>query len=387
MKKVAIIFDGDLDDRKGQFNAAFSRAKHLRQISDFDIDVFLISVYEPWIIRKLLSTRKKDRVSSVELEGITLNVIWENFSVLDKVLFYKLHTIPVMRELFIRRILRKFKGYDLICAHSSFAGRIAYLLKRKQGVPFTVTWHGSDIHRFPFENKYSRLATVKTMEAADVNFFVSRKLLETSDELTKSGRKEVLYNGVGEEFRPLPREIVESFKEEHGSKGRKIVAFCGNIVPVKNVLALPGIFRHIHEKDKDVIFWIIGDGKLRAELESMSKGLPVVFWGNQKPEMMPLLMNCVDVLAVPSKNEGLGLAAIEALSCGRAVVGSRVGGIPEVIGTENTVPLEAENFERDFAEKVLEYLRGGESGQSLDGRFSWDKTAAAELDIINGLLK
>ena len=98
---------------------------------------------------------------------------------------------------------------------------------------------------------------------------------------------------------------------------------------------------------------------------------------------MPALMNCIDVLVLPSINEGLPLVCAEALRCGANVVGSDVGGIAEVIGHENVVPL-GEGFERQMAEKVVEMLASRDSkegySQPLPTEISWSRTTLLELE-------
>ena len=93
----------------------------------------------------------------------------------------------------------------------------------------------------------------------------------------------------------------------------------------------------------------------------------------------------MDVLFLPSLNEGLPLVTVEALSCGCHVVGSRVGGIPESIGIENTVCLDDVNFERKMAERVLELIDSKPIIQ-LDDCFDWRKTAFQENTIIHEIL-
>ena len=101
-----------------------------------------------------------------------------------------------------------------------------------------------------------------------------------------------------------------------------------------------------------------------------------VFFGNQPPEQMPALMNCINVLVLPSLNEGMPLVTMEALNCGCNAVGSRVGGIPEILGEENTVPL-GQDFTSQMAQKIYEFLL--EPKDQLHGRgFGWDATARIE---------
>ena len=85
-KRVAVIFDEDIYNQRGMFNAIRNRIKHLYNIADFDIDVYVIGCYEPWYIRWLRRTKKVERVKSVQFDGITYNTLWYNFTLLDYVL-------------------------------------------------------------------------------------------------------------------------------------------------------------------------------------------------------------------------------------------------------------------------------------------------------------
>lgn len=66
---------------------------------------------------------------------------------------------------------------------------------------------------------------------------------------------------------------------------------------------------------------------------------------------MPLLLNCVDILILPSKNEGLPLIVVEAIKSGANVVASDVGGIREVIGVDKVVIL-GDDFVHRFSKRV-----------------------------------
>jgi glycosyltransferase involved in cell wall biosynthesis len=303
------------------------------------------------------------------------------------------------------------KGYDAVVAHSFCGGLFALEAHKRFGVPYFVTWHGSDVHTHPWRVPVILEDTRSVMESARCNFFVSRALMAASDKISMSARKEVLYNGVSEDFVRYLAEQRAAVRERYGlAPEDKVVAFVGNLVTVKNVMALPEIFSQVarrfaessgSEVGGSLKFWIVGDGKLRAQLESAFSlsfrpndpslsfrpnevSGEISFFGNQPSPVMPDIMNCIDVLVLPSLNEGLPLVCAEALSCGAAVVGSDVGGIAEVIGSENVVPL-GDSFVNGMAEKVVAALMGQSPSQTLPSDISWARTAAQELAALKSL--
>jgi glycosyltransferase involved in cell wall biosynthesis len=78
---------------------------------------------------------------------------------------------------------------------------------------------------------------------------------------------------------------------------------------------------------------VVGDGPERAALEALAASLraDVTFTGEVAPEELAARYRQARVVVVPSRREGFGMVAAEAAACGRAVVGTRVGGIPEVV--------------------------------------------------------
>lgn len=386
-KKLLVLFGGDIFNRRGFFNAVISRTKYLKDICDYDIDCLLLSTYEPWLIRKLRHTTKKAKPISAEIDGLILNIRWKRFSLIDYILSVKFHKRAIFKPIYYYKIAKDFQKYDLIIAHSHDCGIIAMHAKALYGIPYTVTWHGSDIHTEPFNNMSSRQGTIKVIENANMNFFVSKDLMQTSNTLTDKGNKMVLYNGKSIKFRQYPDKDRLKLKQNYNVENKKVVVFAGNFVVVKNILKIPLIFKAIYAKYSNVIFWMIGDGKFRDQVEKLSEGLPIYFWGNQEPELMPDFLNASDVLILPSINEGLPLTVIEGLACGCNVVGSLVGGIPEVIGKENCIDLRDRDFVNKFADKVLSFLTAKKHiNQVFNSDFDWNKTAAKELDIINKIL-
>ena len=425
MMKLAVIFESSPFDRKGLFNAVHNRVKHLLATGECTIDVFCVHSRDNAFTRRVRHTPEVPSVDETVVDAIRYRLLWYRFSILDNVLLEKLHVRPWLFRRFMESHVDLLKGYDAVIAHSFCGGLFALAAHERFGVPYYVTWHGSDVHTHPWRVPVILEDTRAVMESARCNFFVSRALLEASEKIISNARKEVLYNGVSEDFVKYSLEDRAAVRERYGlAPEDKVVAFVGNIVKVKNVLSLPEIFAQVAKGyDGPLKFWIIGDGKLRKPLEATMDlsfrpnevSGEISFFGNQPSPAMPDIMNCIDVLVLPSLNEGLPLVCAEALSCGAAVVGSDVGGIAEVIGKDNVVPLVVPNdtdtfpgfpsgplictgqemgnsgrpyddsFVNGMTEKVVAALTGQSPFQTLPADISWARTAALELSILKSL--
>jgi glycosyltransferase involved in cell wall biosynthesis len=78
---------------------------------------------------------------------------------------------------------------------------------------------------------------------------------------------------------------------------------------------------------------IVGDGDIRPALQSLttSTNADVTFAGSVDPAELARDYAAARLVAVPSRREGFGMVAAEALASGRAVVGTRVGGLPDLV--------------------------------------------------------
>jgi glycosyltransferase involved in cell wall biosynthesis len=411
--------------------------KHLLATGECTVDVFCVHSRDNAFTRRVRHTPDVPFVDEVVVDDIRYRLLWYRFSILDNVLLEKLHVRPWLFRRFMDSHVDLLKGYDAVVAHSFCGGLFALAAHERFGVPYYVTWHGSDVHTHPWRVPVILEDTRAVMQSACCNFFVSNALLEASEKITLNARKDVLYNGVSEDFVKYSPEDRTAVRERYGLDPEdKVVAFVGNLHTVKNVLSLPAIFAQVVSRFAEVSgsladscgrsgclkFWIVGDGKLRTQLETACSerlarhceertplrhceersDVAIRFFGNQPSSAMPDIMNCIDVLVLPSLNEGLPLVCAEALACGVRVVGSDVGGIAEVIGSDNVVPLVSpydndasqgtpsglpydDSFVNGMAEKVVAALTGQSPSQTLPAEISWSRTAALELSILKSL--
>lgn len=389
MIRVAVIFESSPFDRKGLFNAVHNRIRHLRDTGECEVDAYCIHSHDNAFTRRVRHNPQVPFVEETVVDDVRYRLLWYDFSIIDHILVHKLHRKPLFFASFMSGCIDLFKGYDCISAHSFTGALFASEVSARFGIPYLVTWHGSEIHTHPWSNPMILRDTRSLMEGAACNFFVSKALLKDSDRINPSVRKEVLYNGVSSAFTRFGAERRKALRAGYGiSEGDKVIAYAGSIVAVKNVMSLQPIFHSIRAGyDSPLKFWMIGDGKLRPQVQKAMEedsSIDVRFWGNVPAEEMPLVLNCVDVLLLPSLNEGLGMICAEAIRCGASVAGSDAGGIPEVIGDENTVPL-GDGFIDGLSDKALSMLRNPRP-QSLSQEQDWTSTASKELAVIKEIL-
>ena len=133
---------------------------------------------------------------------------------------------------FMKHVVERLGGYDVISAHSFVGGLMAKEVYMSKGTPYFVTWHGSDVHTHPFRNSLQMLQTKIIMKNARCNFFVSKALLEASGRVVDDASiaREVIYNGVSDDFvRYSDQERAELKAVKGVGEGAKVVAFAGNL--------------------------------------------------------------------------------------------------------------------------------------------------------------
>ena len=152
------------------------------------------------------------------------------------------------------------------------------------------------------------------------------------------GRSGVLYDGVA--LPPGPDAAARAaLRAELGLPAAgPVVALTGQVSEIKGIWEFVEAARRIAERDASPTFAVLGDdlkggGALRRAMEARVAELGLAdrfrFLGF-RPDA-PRLIPAFDIVAVPSHVEPLGNATLEAMAAGVPVVGSRVGGIPEMV--------------------------------------------------------
>jgi glycosyltransferase involved in cell wall biosynthesis len=105
-------------------------------------------------------------------------------------------------------------------------------------------------------------------------------------------------------------------------------------------------------------FVVVGDGPERGRLERLAEelGVPTLFLGHRPNDEMPDLLAAMDVLVCSSRFEGMPLAVLEWMAAGKAIVASRVGGLPAILEDGRDGVLVAPRDYGAFAQEIARLL-------------------------------
>lgn len=167
---------------------------------------------------------------------------------------------------------------------------------------------------------------------------------------------ELVYNPVDASFfdSPAPDRRTDAPAE----RPFRIITV-GRLIPEKNFGGLLEAFALLANDRDDIELQVVGDGPLAADLQEKTSRLGLseqVDWLGYRDDIRDLLAGA-DLFVLPSVSEAYGIAMVEAMAAGLPVVGSAVGGIPEVLGPLAdtwTVPPRAPRTWADTIERIVE---------------------------------
>ncbi len=288
--------------------------------------------------------------------------------------------------------LRKKFYFDLIHAHMAGpAGFAAVLLGIIFKKPVIITAHGSDIHSFP-KHFFLKQLVIFTLKRATKVVAVSQSL---KDLILKMGcfhnKVFVIHNGVRHDIF-YPMDKIKARRSLNFSVDRKIILFIGSLIQIKGIDVLLRAFANMSEKNHSNLV-IIGKGELDYQLKALAEKLHIEsrvhFMGSRKHDEISLWLNACDVFCLPSRNEGFPTVIVEALACGRPVVATKVGGIPEaVINNTLGILVEPDNTEELAAtlNKALEKEWDYPAIAAYGKRFSWDTIAEEYTELYKNVV-
>lgn len=289
-------------------------------------------------------------------------------------------THPLIRREMIS-ILRRHRIDVLHVQCVSSNGYYALLAKRELGLPLVVTAQGERTmdaaglyEKSPFANRVLR----ELLNEADYVTACSEATLQDlrdwyGDDL--HGRSQVIYNGI----RLADFEGVEPY-----SHPRPYILGIGRLVPQKGFDVLLEAFAEAKLASHDLL--IAGEGAERKALMEQAArlrlGERVRFLGRADRATAVALFKGCSFFVLPSRMEPQGIVILEALAAGKAVIASRVGGVPEIVEDGETGSLVHPENADALAEQLTRLgtasgLRSslGAAGRSSAAKYDWVRIA------------
>ncbi len=256
-----------------------------------------------------------------------------------------------------------------------------------------VTLQGNDVHDLPKASLQHRWLVKRLLRSADAIIGVSRSLL---DELSRifpglAQKTAVIANGAP---LPLPAECAPFFPYSD----RQISGFIltvGHVIHRKGIDLILRAMKMARECGCDLKLIIVGDGPERANLSRLADDLGlrenVHFAGNQPHSItLEFFRRCL-FFVLASREEGLPLVLVEAMAHNKAVVATRVDGIPELVKDGLTGLLAEPENPASLAAALVKLYKNKElrenvarRGQELVLReYTWDSIAARYIAILS----
>ncbi len=283
-------------------------------------------------------------------------------------------------------IYRKFR-FDIIHGHGAKGGAYARIISRIVGVKSVYTPHGGSLHPV-----YGSITQKIINGAEKVMFYLSDKLVFESSYSLKSYLKFVTknynekmivnYNGVRITERTLPGNIENS--------SNFMIGLFGHLRYLKGQDVLIDALPFLLTEFDGILVNIYGDGPDRKLLETKVKDLRLCniirFYGDV-PDTEKYMKKC-NLIVHPSRHEALGYTIIEAMSLGKPVVATKVGGIEEVVIDNETGILVPSDNPRLLAEAIARYIKDPVLGvkHGLAGRKRVE-TFFSEKQMIENLIR
>lgn len=293
-------------------------------------------------------------------------------------------TYIISARRFLKRHLR-MRSYD--CCHTHFivpTGILALWLKKKYGIPYILTSHGSDVpgyntDRFVFLHKFTGPLLRKICDNSEKIIALSNYLRALIEEKVGPINQEKLIkipNGIDPcEFTPIDKE--------------KIILSTGRLLPRKGFQHL---INAVSDRDLGYEVHICGDGPMMAELIDLAgkSKTKIIFHGwisNESTEYKELLGKS-SIYCLVSLKENASISLLEAMSAGCAIITSNLSGCPETVGDSGSI-VEPGNV-REIKNALIELVNdkkaidiaGKLSRQRIMECFQWSSIIEQYVEIL-----
>ena len=228
----------------------------------------------------------------------------------------------------------------------------------------------------------------KAFNGSDLVVYSSNWVKQTVDSvIVVKSPSVVLHHGVDTSMFS-PKVSGSKIRKRYGLKPL-VVGFFGRLDPVKGIDSLVEACSNL--KTPFTLF-LVGNGPQRQSLEEKCARLipgKFAFAGFQERKRIPEFMAACDIIALPSLEEGFSSVVVEALAMGKPFIGTKVGGVPEVINGKNGIkisPGDTESLRRaiESLSSTAKRREMGKLARETAKRYSWKNVVKEWEALLQG---
>ena len=263
-------------------------------------------------------------------------------------------------------------------------GYATVAVARRLGIPAVVGSIGSDLNRIA--DPASRWLTRLAMNRAAFVVTKSEHLRQEAIRMGINARKvRTVRNGCDPSVFHLADRSAARAQLAVDDEA-ELVLFVGRLDPAKGIVELLEAFASLVSRRPNLRLVYVGDGPGGEQLRHKAKDFAledrIVLIGACPSEKVAQWLAAANVLALPSYSEGYPNVVIEALSCGRPVIATNVGGILELVNEKSGI-LVAPRDSRALADAIETAMERNWDERSISEQFhrGWDEAAGEMLSI------
>ncbi len=300
-------------------------------------------------------------------------------------------------QLFYLIWLIKKEKIDIVNSHWMVTQGLNGALARKIfGIRHIATVHSAGLFalkRFPFGKYIARFIVSNSDRVITVSSFIKSNL----DELVGYDTKAAVCP-MGTDTNAFVSEDQVELKEKYGIGLKHVLLFVGRLIEVKGIEYLIEAMKIVSNEIQDLKLLIAGRGilerRLKEKVKKSNLSSYVSFLGDVKHQNLVDYYNICDLVILPSiidkygQTESLGVVVLEAMSCGKPVIASNVGALPEIVKDGYNGALVIPKNPMDIADKIIKMLKRTDRNlleknarKTAEG-YSWSNIGKEHLEII-----
>lgn len=302
--------------------------------------------------------------------------------------FSKIIYLKAVNE--VKRIIKDFNP-DIVHAH--YASSYGLIGALSGFHPYIISMWGSDVFGFP-NYSYMHKSILK------FNLSKADKLLSTSytmkTEAGKYTKKEILVTPFGIDVNRFKPETVNNIF----TNTEVVIGTIKTLEKIYGIEDLIKAFQIVKLKlpDRTIKLLLVGAGTQRKNLEHIAADLhlekDIIFTGYVSHNEVDKYHKMLDIFVAVSLQESFGVSVLEASACGKPVIVSKVGGLPEVVANGETGIIVESKNSNQLADALITLInnpdlrkRMGDAGRlKVIQDFSWDSSVKKMLLIYHNLL-